>query len=422
MGRNSIYLAIGFTITCLLSGMNLSRVSVDAFSNAINYEEMSMAHNIVQAGTNFACNQLFLTPNWRDGYTNVPFAGGKFTTSVGFVVRGRDSSWIQIVSTGYYPADRPVDSATIKILLQPSLFSKFAYFSNTDPGTIVWTTGDTVWGPYHTNTKIYTNGNPVFNGKTTTYQGISKSNNSDKPQFNGGYESGVYITMPSDLSSLKGKAQQKISGVTQGFYLNTKRDFYLNFNANGTVTYRADSVAGWTTTTLSAFAGPNQVVVIDGGNLHIKGTLNGQVTVAALSNSTTKGGTVWVDSSVAYNTNPLTVPTSTDLLGVVATNYIEIKDTTYNNTAAGVTIQGALFSMNDGLTAENYDTRKAPSGQTMSIHLLGGVSQQSRQPVGTVGSPGTGFKKSYNYDTRMLVTAPPSFPTTGAYEILEWLE
>jgi hypothetical protein len=57
-----------------------------------------------------------------------------------------------------------------------------------------------------------------------------------------------------------------------------------------------------------------------------------------------------------------------------------------------------------------------------SIHLLGGVSQHIRRAVGTSGSPGTGFKKSYKYDSRMLVAAPPCFPTTGSYEILEWLE
>jgi hypothetical protein len=221
--------------------------------------------------------------------------------------------------------------------------------------------------------------------------------------------------MPTDMSTLKGKAQQ----TNGGYYLSTTNDVYMTFNADGTVKYRTGTTGAWTTKTLTALAGTNQVIVIDGGNLHIKGKLNGQVTVAALSSSTSKG-MVYIDSSVSYNTNPVTTPTSTDILGIVATNDIMIKDTTYNNTSAGITIQAAMFSQNGGFGADHYDTRA--SGVNGSIHLLGGISQKVRNAVGTSGSPGTGFKKSYYYDNRMLVTAPPSFPTTGSYEILEWLD
>ncbi|HTR81455.1 MAG TPA: hypothetical protein VMM58_07470 [Bacteroidota bacterium] len=409
MGRSAIFLAIGFTIVCLLSGMNLSRVSVDAFKNAITYQESTAGHNIVQADVNFACNQLFLTPNWRAGYSNVPFGGGTFSAAINTVVNGKDSSRIQIVATALYQGT----TYTIKVLLQPSLFSKFAYFSDNEPSTINWVTGDTVWGPYHSNTKLYVSGNPVFNGKTTNFGGLVKAHSSDKPQFNGGYETGVSITMPSDLNTLKGKAQQ----AGGGFYLSTTNDFYLNFNADGTVTYRNGTSGSWTTTSLSTFAGTNQVVVIDGGNLRIKGKLNGQVTIAALSSSTSRG-IVYLDSSIAYNSNPL-AGASTDMMGIVATNNVLITDNTNNNTPAGITVQAAIFSLKGGFGAQNYDTRTDVGGQ---IHLLGGISQAVRQAVGTSGSPGTGFHKSYYYDNRMLVTSPPAFPTTGAYEVLEWLE
>lgn len=416
MGRNAIFLAMGFTIVCLLSGMNLSRVSVDAFKNAINYQESSNGHNIVQTGTNFACNQLFLTPNWRAGYQNIPFAGGTFSTVINTVVTGTDSSRIQMITTALYEGT----TYQIKVLLQPSLFSKFAYFSDNEPSTINWTTGDTVWGPYHSNTSIFVDGNPVFNGKTTNFSGLVKANpNTDKPQFNGGYETGVKITMPTDLNTLKGKSQQSggglyvnnTSGSTNGW------DFYLNFNANGTVTYRNGTSGGWTTVSLATLSGTNKVIVVDGGNLHVKGIVNGQVTIAALSNSTNKGQ-VWFDSSVAYNTNPINDPTSTDLLGIVATNNLLIASNANNNDATkGFTVQGAMFSMNGGFGADSATTKKS-SGQ---IHMLGGISQKQRQAVGVVG--GThGYLKSYYYDNRMLVAAPPCFPTTGSYEVLEWLE
>ncbi len=413
MGRNAIYLAIGFTILCLLSGMNLSSVSVGAFSNAIAYQENSNLLNIAETGTNFAANQLFTTPNWRTGFQNVPFGGGTFSVAVNMVVNGTDSSRIQIITTALYQAL----SDTIKVLLQPSLFSKFAYFSNNEPSSISWVTGDTVWGPYHSNTKLYVSGNPVFEGKTTTQGGLVKNSNPSNPVFNGGFQSGISITMPSNLSTLQGKAQQ----TGGGFYLATTSDFYLTFNANGTVTYRTGTSGAWTTTPLTTFAGTNKVVVINGGNLHVKGVLNGQVTVAALSSNSSNGG-VWIDSSIVYNNNPITNPASTDMLGICATNNILISGNANNdNPANGVTVQASMFSLNQGFGADSATTKK-PAG---TIHLLGGVSQAVRQAVGAVGSQGqitNGYQKNYVYDQRMLVTAPPCFPTTGSYEILEWWE
>ncbi|MGA7162314.1 MAG: hypothetical protein WBZ48_15060 [Bacteroidota bacterium] len=413
MGRNAIYLAIGFTVLCLMSGLNLSRVSLDAFSNAINYQENTNILNIAEAGTNFACNQLFTTPNWRTGYQNVAFGGGTFSVAVNMVVNGTDSSRIQVVTGASYQGQ----TDTIKILLQPSLFSKFAYFSNNEPSNINWVTGDTVWGPYHSNTKLYVSGNPVFEGKTTTFGGLVKANKSDNPQFYGGFQSGVSITMPTDLSLVQNKAQQ----AGGGFYLATSSDFYLTFNSNGTVNYRTGTSGAWTTTPLSTFAGTNKVVVVNGGNIHIKGIVNGQVTIAAISSSGSKGQ-VWLDSSVAYNDNPIADPSSTDMLGICATNNILISSNTNNNNPAhGITVQGSLFSLKGGFGADSATTKQV-SG---TIHLLGGVSQAVRQAVGAVGGNGAisnGYQKAYLYDQRMLVTAPPCFPTTGSYEILEWWE
>ncbi len=414
MGRSAIYLVIGFTFVFLMSSRNLSTVSTEAFKNAIQYYENSTGHQIVQTGANFACNQLFLTPNWRDGYQNVAFAGGTFTVTAAGIA-GTDQ--VQLVSTASYDGK----TYTIKILLQPSLFSKFAYYSDNEPNSIYWVTGDTVWGPYHSNTKMYVNGNPVFNGKTTNLNGLVKKNgNADHPQFNGGYETGISISMPSDLSTIKGKATQAGGGL----YLSSPASFaagtdiYMTFNANGTVTYKIGAAGVSTTTDLATLAGTNKVIVIEGGNLRIKGTLSGQVSIAALGSSgSTTQGHVMIDSSIVYNNNPL-AGVSTDMLGIVATNDIMITDNVANNTAAGVKIQGTMFSLAGGFGAENYDTRPAMG----SIQLLGGVSQHIRRAVGTSGSPGTGFKKSYKYDERMLVTSPPCYPTTGSYEVLEWLE
>jgi hypothetical protein len=58
------------------------------------------------------------------------------------------------------------------------------------------------------------------------------------------------------------------------------------------------------------------------------------------------------------------------------------------------------------------------------LHILGGVIQRKRGPVGTfsstTGSQVSGYNKDYRYDTRMPDSPPPYFPTTGQYEVVSW--
>ena len=100
------------------------------------------------------------------------------------------------------------------------------------------------------------------------------------------------------------------------------------------------------------------MVVINGGNIHVKGVLNGQVTIAALS-SNSSNGRVWIDSSVVYNDNPITNPASTDMLGICAQTILLITgDANNDNPAKGVTIQASMFSLNGGFGADSATTKK----------------------------------------------------------------
>jgi hypothetical protein len=57
---------------------------------------------------------------------------------------------------------------------------------------------------------------------------------------------------------------------------------------------------------------------------------------------------------------------------------------------------------------------------------MGGIQQYQRQAVGTTGGTPvhivSGFGKNYQYDTRLMIMSPPSYPNTGAYEVLSWYE
>jgi hypothetical protein len=62
MGKAAVLLVVGFGIFFMISGVNLSSVSVQAYDNAMDYYEGGTARNIAIAGANLGANKLFLSP------------------------------------------------------------------------------------------------------------------------------------------------------------------------------------------------------------------------------------------------------------------------------------------------------------------------------------------------------------------------
>ncbi|MEJ2493070.1 MAG: hypothetical protein P8Y79_01945, partial [Ignavibacteriaceae bacterium] len=116
--------------------------------------------------------------------------------------------------------------------------------------------------------------------------------------------------------------------------------------------------------------------------------------------------------------DPRTDRTSTDLFGIIAEENVLITENAANNN--NINIDASIFCENGGFGTKNYD-RRPDSG---NINLLGGIIQDTRQPVGTFSSYGvsSGFSKRYMYDNRLLVASPPMFPGTGSFEIVAWYE
>lgn len=406
MGRTSLIMVVSFNLVFATIGFNLSKVAVDAYDNYIDYYNRTVARHIATSAANMAATQITFNPNWRTGYPNTNFGGGTYNASVTTVDSGR----IQLVVNATYNNK----TATTVLLLGLTKFSKFAYYSKIE-GAIYWITGDTVFGPFHTQQRISVSGSPVFMGKATSKNGIFLSPSNSTPKFLGGYQSGVDINLPTDFSALRSYAQNG------GKYTNNQ-DMYLRFNPDGSVTYRFGS---WTappayTEPITTFA-PNGVLMVDNANLHIKGQVNGKLTISATGSSGVSKGNVWVDSSVTYQTNPLLDPSSSNMLGIVCDNDVIVTDNTNNNNPAnGVKIHASILSKSGGLKAENYNTR--PVAGTLT--LLGGVQQYQRGPVGTFGGGGivSGFQKNYRYDERLMIDSPPLYPTTGSYEVLSWYE
>lgn len=388
-------------IIIVMVAPNLNHSASFAYKNYLSYYSAETVHDLAESAASMAANALFEDPTWRAGFATKSLWGGTYNTTVKKYAADTTKIMITAIATFQSAVE------TVQVLLQPSSFSKFAYYSQIE-GNISWISGDTVWGPFHTEDYMQISGSPVFYGKVTTKKGTSPTKSSAK--FYGGYQSGVSVPLPTGFSQVSTAATANGKVISSG-------DLYIQF-VKDSIYWKTSSSGSYTHASLSTYA-PNGVIYVASGNIHVLGTLKGQVTICAngSSGSTTKGN-VYLDDNVQYNTDPRTTPTSTDMLGIVAENDIIVTDNTVNR--ADITIQASMFSMTGGFTAEDYDTRPV-SG---TIYEYGGICQYQRGAVGQFsGSKITsGFYKNYTYDNRLLVSFPPAFPSTGLFEVLSWKE
>jgi hypothetical protein len=407
MGRASLILVMSFSIMLLMIGSNISKVSSAAMENYIFYYNAQMAHSIAGSGMNLASRALYENSAWRVGFSNKEFNGGVFTC----IIKDEGTNLIRVTSTGTFQNTRRV----VSCLLQPSSFSRFGYYSSVE-GLIWWITGDTVWGPIHTQDNLRVAGTPVFMQKATSLKNIiyNTSAKVDKPVFKGGYDSGVSVTMPANLNPLA-------TAALSGKRFSGPDSVYIEFLSNGRVRWKQGVSTAWSEEALSTFT-PNGVIYVSGTNTHVSGVLNGRVTLATVGTTGNgKQGNIRIDDNLTYATNPLT-GTSTDMLGLVAENSVIISDNVATS-GKNISIHASIFSRTGGFTAENYATR----GIEGTIHLLGGIQNNVRQAVGTfyAGNPpqiASGYLKNYRYDDRLMRDAPAYFPTTGNFEVVSWFE
>ncbi len=401
-GRAVLFLVLGFSVIYLVLGQNFGRISNDSVKNYVEYYGNTVAHNVAVSGANLAANQVFLDPTWTAGYNNISFDGGTMNVSVNILDSFRNIR--QIVSNSTFENY----SSVVKVTLQPSSFSKFAYYS-VNENNIWWVSGDTVFGPFHTQDYLRVAGHPVYEGKATILKKIVYYNSSSKPLFYGGFQQGVNLPLPtSGVSALENASNN--GGHT---FLNHDT-VYVTFAADS-LRYKFSATGPQTTVLASAFA-PNGAIVADNAVLRIQGTVKGQYTVGA-SGSSGKGN-IYIDDNVVYNSDPRTTPNSTDLLGIVSKNNVYITNNAANNHS--INIDASIYTETGGFGAQDYSSRP-PSG---TIYLLGGITQYSRLPVGTFNSYGivSGFYKNYKYDNRLMFSSPPFFPNTGSFEIVSWYE
>ncbi|HEX2869036.1 MAG TPA: hypothetical protein VHO03_18490 [Ignavibacteriales bacterium] len=408
-GKASIYMVLGFSLIFLVAGMNYGRLTGSAVDNNVDYYKNTVAHNIAVTGANMAANEIFMDKNWNAGFSNLPFSGG----SINVTIEDAGQQKKRINASGTFQGV----TKNVMILLQPSGFSKYAYYTNIFPGNTFLATGDTITGPFHTQGKLNVLGSPVFQGKASAKNGLKLISNAT-PKFYGGFQSGVDVPLNWSTSDTKAAAQ------AGGYVFNAggagKVDVKLTFNSDATVTYKKRYDFGsWssdTTVALSSFA-PNGVIYVEKGNLYLKGVVSGRYTVIADQSSGMGTGNVYIEDDIRYKNNPLTHPSSTDMLGIISSNNVLISDNSDNR--QNVNIDATIFAYKGGLGLVN--TSMPYSG---TLKVFGGVIEYQARTTG-VYSGGTiinGYRERIIFDERLMLNSPPYFPSTDKYEVVSWLE
>jgi hypothetical protein len=146
------------------------------------------------------------------------------------------------------------------------------------------------------------------------------------------------------------------------------------------------------------------------GDVYIKGTLGGQITVAADNYIYVTGDIVYRDSA-------------TDILGLVGQNAVFVWNPVRYSSSTWVamngdgnrTIDAAILSVGHTFQVQNYER-----GDRGNLIVYGAIAQKFRGTVGTAA--GSGYTKSYEYDSRYRFTAPPKFltPVSTTYGVTQY--
>ncbi len=426
MGKSILIYVTGLSIIVASVLFTINERSADSFDTYSLYYASTMSHSIASAGANIATQQCLENSAYETNTIDQGFAGGYYST---YIQKATDST--KILTYSRFPIGNSILRDTIIAVLKRTNFSKYGWFTESEKNGYVgcpyfgasdWKiTGDSVFGPAHTNSKFNLAGKPYFNDKITATSAptLQTMNGVKAPIYNAGYQWGITVTRPTtNLPGLLTTSQ-----TLGGLVANSGNDVALRFIDDGTVSVRIPPTTGSVrndTVPLSTIA-PAGIIVTNGADVRVQGTYSGQVTVVALKGSTTNKGNVWIDGNgIVAADNPRTNPLSSDMLGIVAEQSTFISRDDSRTTTSTVNIQASVYCHNGELTAYQF-WQIAKHGR---VNLFGGVTQKTAGSLGVFSSSGiqNGFFYSIRHDSRFLTTSPPLFPASTKYELASWLE
>ena len=463
-GKASVLLVLGFSVVFLMMGFNFNTLTNRAVDNMSDYFLETKAHNIAVSAANIAAARIFFDKTWEAGYTDVPFDGGTYTVFIsnnftnttgkvvichsppgnpdanhtmslpagavaahlahGDVLGVCDSTAASTTDMAVIVAEGTYEGITKTVIveLQPSYFSKFGNFY--DKMSAYPATGDTFSGPFHVNDFLKTWGTPVFQGKTTSKKTLKMYGAPKDPKFYGGYENGIDIPRSFDTTGYRSAAQSDGMIFKDTTGTNKLIDVEMEFNSDGTATYRSKIDGGsWSTYTTAPLTSitNNGLIYIERGNLYVKGTVNGAVSVVASKRGSSGAGNIFQTDDLIYNDDPRTNPNTRDVLGLMAEEDIRLQ---YNDSTKhhDIHTHASMYSLNGDIGPDNALVDN--DGVLASWKILGGLIAEDTRVTAHYNSlgPYKGYKFVHTYDERLMTYVPPWFPKTENYEIVSWYE
>jgi hypothetical protein len=439
MGRSSVIYVIGLSLIVGLVLNTITRNSVSSMDVYIAYYESTQLHNIAVSCANVGTSYL-LNYGGFPGNFGLDFFGGH--DSIIYLANTPQPLWVTLRSiawTGKIDKNGLMLRDTVEAVFKNVQFAKYGWFTESETNGYLapdgsngpyfggpdWKiTGDSVYGPAHTNGSFNLDGTPYFDQKVTS--GFAPNlGPSANPVFKGGIEYSVFQKRPSTAALLADLTAAATLGGTIFDESSTSNDVKLTFmNEKVHIQIPPAGSAKDTTMALSALAS-NGVIVVKSADLHIKGTYDGAITVAAFggTGAAINKGNVWIDGDVVATTSPSGNPASTDMLGIVAERMAYITEDLTRSSTSVLNIQAVVYCQNGELTAENF-WNLSPSGR---VNLFGGVIQRTAGSLGLL-DPGpppsvlSGFSYSIRNDPRFNTKHPPFFPYSESYELISWWE
>jgi hypothetical protein len=420
-GKAILIVTIGFGFILSYLALNISGMSTRSIENMSNYTTTTESHNLAITGANVGLAKLYLDTSWvgsitQDFSSSEGGGSGNLVGSFTSTMEKLGGGVSRLRSVSSYPYSSSVTlHDTIEVFFtnkKENSFTLFAWMTDFE-GNVFWITGDTVWGRVHSNGNLHVNGSPVFYEKVTTAKMMDPrpGRGANRAVFKNGYETGVAkIEFPTDLSELIAAA-----GSGGRAYLgNIWVDLYggTSSNNDGYALVR-NSSGGTIIDSISLNGGGFNGVILGSSQVTVKGTVDGQISIASLND-------VRIDNDVVYADRD--VSTSDDLLGLIAEDDVIVNDNLANQT--NCVIDGSIFTRTGSFTAENYNSG-SPRG---TLNVLGSIVQKERGAVGTFAGNTlkTGYSKRYRYDLRLSDPnfRPPYYPGywVKTYAITNWWE
>ncbi|MDZ7261549.1 MAG: DUF4900 domain-containing protein [candidate division KSB1 bacterium] len=418
MGRALLIIVAGFTVIFGTVKHNLDKANERATDLTIHAYETQVTQNTTASAANIAIANLRQDFTWRGaGYDSICFAGGNFSILVEDFEDDTSlaENEVRVTAVGRYSGL----SDTIVVYLNKPSFSRYNIFSNKRPSNMYLITGDTLWGPMHTNTRWNISGSPVFYGKVTSVATDYQTYGETNPKFYGGTEFGI---APIDYPTPEYMEGYLLNAVNEGiggdlYECGPYEEVWLAFHPDGSYYYKVynKNTKQIVEEDIKYLSDINGMILVKDGDVHVQGTVSGKVTIATTKN-------IYIEDDLKYADDPRINSNSQDLIGLVALGkvWLVYNDANKNNCE----IHGSIMALNKGIRAE-YWNQYPPRGYLI---ILGGYIVEEEEPTGQFtligGKPVIlhGYQKKYYYDQRLYYVAPPYFPIVQYAQIVSWWE